>query len=145
MINNDFFFGMLMAIPIYFLIILIFRDTIIKHFISHAILQRIPVENKEINIPVQSIDATEIAEDVMCDILTSYRLLLIIHEQLLYLKDHMVIVSDDNRTIDIYTDKIKEVENAIEVTEQLFKHKNDTRYLDIQKEIPKYKGDSDNE
>ena len=129
--TNDFFFGLLISIPMYAITIYLFRDIIIHRFFGGLIMKQVPIEN----LPAEeSYDIRELlTEDVLMDILSSYKLLLIIKYELEFLRDEIATTGSSKK---IFIEKLKYIDETVERTEELLKERGkQDDYLVIKSEV----------
>lgn len=126
---TNFILGIIMALPIYGIVLLLTRDIIINHFINNTVVAKIP--NNAVD---QETVEKEISGYIISDTLVSYRLLLVLEAQLRYfLKTFGKELEEDE--LEVLKGKLKQLLEAIEGTETFFKQKNVTDYLKIKEEI----------
>lgn len=131
---TDFILGAIFALAVYAFVTLLFKDIVVKSFIGKLI------EGSRLHAPGEpALDKEIFTKEVINDILTSYRLLLIIKNEFTYLlKYEGLILNKDITENDfkmICKVKLKQCEEAIEQTEEMFKDQGIEEYKAIKKEI----------
>lgn len=132
--NNDTLLGFLLALPLYGIILLLFKDIII-----HGFLKRLVANSKTeiINTPPNHLFETQEFKDaVESDLLTSYKLLLIIKDQLTFLKR---TAKGNTKTEEMlsgmYDEKLDDLQYTLENTEHIFDDMGNTEYKEIKKDL----------
>lgn len=126
---TDFMLGLLMAIPIYGIILLLTRDILINHFVNKTLIAKIPNDSVD-----QETVEKELSGYIITDTLVSYRLLLILEAQLKYfLKTFGKELDADE--LEVLNSKLKQLTEAIAGTEIFFKQRDVTDYLKIKEDI----------
>lgn len=121
---NDFVLGIIFALPIFGIVLLLFRDILIKHFIKMSIVSRVDGPTAE----------ESFSQELLGDILTSYRLLLLLQDEFRYLIQHRFMFSDtDIKTLGI---KLENIEMALQFTEEMLDSKGlSQEYEKVREEI----------
>ena len=109
--TNDFLFGLVMAIPLYAIILFLVRDIVIERFVAKTIMTKV-ANNPKITVE------TEISSDVLKDILTSYRLLLIIKYEFEFLRSRIGL---DEATKSVYDEQLKYINETVSEIERLLR------------------------
>lgn len=109
--TNDFLFGLVMAIPLYAIILFLVRDIVIERFVAKTIMTKV-ANNPRITAE------TEISSDVLKDILTSYRLLLIIKYEFEFLRSRIGL---DEATKSVYDEQLKYINETVSEIERLLR------------------------
>ena len=125
---REFILGMIFAIPIFAFVLLLFRDIILRSFVKYVLNQ---------NVAAQEITPEIFTESAVKDILTSYRLLLILKEEFSFLVTHKYLMKDAD--VNILSSKLFEINQAIYSTESMLQEQGIDGYKDIKKEIEKGK------
>lgn len=131
---TDFVLGAIFALAVYIFVTLVFKDIIVKSFIGKLIEgSRMHTEGEPV------LDKEVFTHEVINDILTSYRLLLVIKNELTFLIKYEGLVLNKDITENdfkmICKVKLKQCEEAIEQTEEIFKDQGIEEYKAIKKEI----------
>lgn len=125
---ENFILGVLFALPVFGIVLLMFRDILIKHFIKMSIVSRIdcPAEMEGPTLP----------EELEADILTSYRLLLVLQDEFKYLIQHKFLFSDDD--IKTLGKKLENIDQALQFTEDMLDSKGlSEKYNKIKSDVKK--------
>ena len=125
---NDFLLGIMFAIPVFALILLLFRDIVIKHFLKYTLIQARP-EMQNTN--------TMLIDSIIDDVLVSYKLLLTLKVEFEFLLDNLPI---DTNVKNLCNNKINEINTAIKGAEIFFEEKDNKDYLKIRNEVEELTG-----
>jgi predicted helicase len=121
--SKDLLLGFLMAIPLYGIVLFLFKDIIVKRFIRTLLEHSV----QDIAAPTEIFSTPEFKNAVEKDLLTSYKLLLVIQDEIKYLKT----TPNDETLGPIYDEKLKELQLTIDKTEELFDEMGNVDYKDI--------------
>lgn len=133
--NNDLVLGFLLAIPVYGIVLLLFKDIIVGGFIKNLISNS-TTEIVNTN-PGELFSTPEFKDAVEHDLLSSYKLLLVLKEEFKFLRDCKGNSSSplDKKLQVAYNEKVKELEYTISNTERIFKEMGNDTYAKIRDEI----------
>ena len=134
--NNDILIGFLLALPLYGLVLLLFKDIIVHGFIKRLV-ESSKAELIDLDNPTGSpFSAKDFKEAVENDLLTSYKLLLVLRDQFQFLcqsKSTKLAHIATEKLIDAYSDKVRDLNYTLMNTEKLFEEMGNTEYLEIKK------------
>lgn len=125
---REFALGIIMALPLFGILLFLFRDLLINHYIEKFMLGRLAdAQSNEVE------RVNLLKEDVITDILTSYRLLLTLSICLKTILKYNVL-KDGER--DVLTATLKEVNNGVVETEQFLSDNGFTeKSIEIKNEV----------
>lgn len=127
---REFILGMVFALPVFALILLIFRDIVINHYIDTFISKRI--------VDMKSDEETRVAllkKDVFEDILISYRLLVALFATIKTILKFKVLGAEETQLLE---EHLKNVVSNIKETEHFLDDNGLTEnYVMIKKEVLK--------
>ena len=134
--SMDTLIGFLLALPLYAFIMFLFRDIIVNRFIRNLI-QGSSVEP----VAMQDLSAPQFKEAIKNDLLTSYKLMLVLkdqYEDLITLQDNETIDPTFNKTMgSIYRDKLKVLNYTLDYTEKMFDDMGESEYKEVKQNINK--------
>ena len=125
--SSDTLLGLLLGLPLYAIILFLFRDIVIKRFINKMVARAEIVEDN----PNAQFGTDAFKSAIEADLLTSYKLLLVIQEEINFLKKTEIGTSLGP----IYNERLKELAYTIEKTEQLFNDMGNKEYKQIKKNV----------
>lgn len=127
---REFIMGMLLALPVFGIILLMFRDIIIRHFIQGAFIQKLDEVNEDADNDLKN---AMLKRDVLEDILVSYRLLLTLSICLKTILKYNVLKDSEKR---ILTYNLTDINTSITGTEEFLDANNLTKaYESIKKDV----------
>ena len=122
--------GLLVALPLYGIVLLIIRDVLIKHFIQGAFIEKVDEVNADADNELKN---AMLKRDVLEDILVSYRLLLTLSICLKTVLKYNVLKDSEKR---ILTYNLTDINTSITGTEEFLDANNLTKaYESIKKDI----------
>ena len=135
--SSDTLLGFCLAIPLYAIILFLFKDIVFRSFIN-KLLNGAKTEIGPAILPEEAFSSQEFKDAVEVDLLTSYKLLLILKGQFKFLKDvnsgkFKKLTSEQARKV--FSCKLSEVEDALVATEALFDKMGNKEYLQIKHEL----------
>lgn len=123
---NNFILGLIFGCALYGLLMLLFKDLVIRNFIKTLI------DNSKITNENNPLTEELFSKKVIDDILVSYRLLLILKREFEYLASEFrldTVIRHTSRT------KLAEVNDAIRATEEILDNENVDDYKKIKAEL----------